>query len=273
MPIETYGFSEAKALSRLIEKLRWPLNAAFAGKHVVIDQGISTVSLAGGMTLRLLSPTTSALRKLDRRREAWERKKRDRTAAAVAAAEIETYGRLVRHGRPDVAALLMAEEIEDTEPANGSSIAFIAEWNDRRVLLAADAHPSILASGLRALATAGSPYPIDLIKVSHHGAARNTSREFVEATTCLSFLISTDGSRHGHPDPQSIARILAFAPKGRKTILLNYPCTNGLIWNDRSLAEEFDYVLCLPEKSRAGVIEIDIEKLGQMACGSRPDCL
>ncbi|MDI2076638.1 hypothetical protein [Bradyrhizobium sp. Mp27] len=45
----------------------------------------------------------------------------------------------------DIDALAASDEIVDDEAPNGSSIAFIAQWKEKRVLFGADAYPDLLA--------------------------------------------------------------------------------------------------------------------------------
>jgi hypothetical protein len=96
---------------------------------------------------------------------------------------------------PDVTKLASEAFEADTAEANGSSIAFIAESWGRRVLLAADAHSAVLEEALGPLArTEGDRYRIDLLKMSHHGSAHNTSPEMPKHVDCTRFAISTDGT-------------------------------------------------------------------------------
>jgi hypothetical protein len=151
---------------------------------------------------------------------------------------------------------LIAPTLTDPEPPNGSSIAFIAEWDGRRILLAGDAHPGLLAESLGKLVPAGGPVPIDLFKVSHHGSHGNTTRELVEVLDCRRFLISTDGKRHGHPDPEAIARLLRFAPDGEKTLYFNYATGRTTPWDDANLKAQHGYQAVFAGAD--GILEIDI---------------
>jgi hypothetical protein len=51
---------------------------------------------------------------------------------------------------------------------NGTSIAILAEYHNRRVLLAADAHPERLTESLKSLAAEeGRSFPLDAFKLAH----------------------------------------------------------------------------------------------------------
>jgi hypothetical protein len=46
------------------------------------------------------------------------------------------------------------------------------------------------------------------LKIPHHGSAGNLSNRLMAEIDCHRYAISSDGSRHGLPDPDSIARIV-----------------------------------------------------------------
>ena len=110
----------------------------------------------------------------------------------------------------------------DSTPPNGSSIAFIAQYGEKKVLLGADAHPDVLLTALTALAGADGRCAVDLVKLPHHGSRANVTREVLEKLDCRRFAISTSGAVFGHPDPEAIARVLKFAGEGRKFLYFNY---------------------------------------------------
>ena len=56
----------------------------------------------------------------------------------------------------------------DRTVPNGTSIAILAEYLNRRVLLAADAHPERLTESLKSLAAEeGRSFPLDAFKLAH----------------------------------------------------------------------------------------------------------
>ncbi|WP_244077728.1 hypothetical protein, partial [Aeromonas caviae] len=52
------------------------------------------------------------------------------------------------------------------------------------------------------------PVIFDAIKVSHHGSLHNTNVELLSLIDAPIYLISSDGSRHGHPDFEVLAEIV-----------------------------------------------------------------
>lgn len=154
---------------------------------------------------------------------------------------------------------LLGAEVIDPEIPNGSSIAFLAEWKGRRVLLGGDAHPDLLATSLQPLAAAeDGRYRVDLLKASHHGSTKSTSTGMIECLACRQLAISTNGNLHQHPDPGSIARFLKYAPAGRKDIWFNYDTDRTRPWDEPVAMKEHGYHVHYPAAGTPGMIEINL---------------
>jgi hypothetical protein len=85
------------------------------------------------------------------------------------------------------------------------------------------------------------PLYFDAIKVSHHGSALNTSPELLELIDSEKFLISTNGKSFGHPDTETIARIVTRKAAYRRTLYFNYPLQIVSQINDQKLKEKYNY--------------------------------
>ena len=128
----------------------------------------------------------------------------------------------------DVEKLASKPDGADKTVPNGSSIAFIAEYADKRILLSADAHPDVIADGLKALGDDAGHF--DLAKVPHHGSAENTTKPMLARIDASRYVISTNGTRHSHPRPETIAKIVKLqrerqaehAKRPRTTLYFNY---------------------------------------------------
>ena len=126
---------------------------------------------------------------------------------------------------------------EDSRVANGSSIAFIMEYEDKNFLFLADAHPSVVIEGLNKFGfTKDNPLNVELVKVSHHGSMYNTSKELLEIVKTNSYLISSSATKHGLPNKRTIARIINSNPNA--VIYFNYDLKDTVFseqdWNDYS---------------------------------------
>ncbi len=260
--LEVLGFDEAGDFERRMREVGWPLNAGFADGTVAVDgKDAMVMNLAGGLRLTILSPERGALDRLRTAGNGWSRRRRRGRAVGDAANDLEVLGRKTAHGPPDVASLLAVPEVADRDPANGASIAFLAEWRGRRVLLAADAHPGVLTRSLRQLATGNGPVRVDVFKVSHHGAKGNTSVDLLQAVNCTTYAFSTDGSGNGHPDPETVARIVSIERTTTTRLLFNYHSHNADIWDEPTLKSQLRYECTFATEPGILAVQLDDESL------------
>ena len=221
---------------------RW--NKAFEGGSVVLpDTGKPpTVKLRGGLELTLLTPTAEALAKLAPK---WEKEALDAGLVAGVGARVPPRWQRDEFLGFDIDAAAAARYRRDRAEPNGSSITFIASYEGKSVLCAADAHSEMLAAGLDRLGP--GPHRLDAVKLSHHGSRGNVHMGFLERVRSRNWLISTNGANFGHPHQESLARIVVT--QANPTFHLNYvtPFVEDLIngAGDR-------YRVKLPRKRRDG---------------------
>jgi len=243
--------------STALAKLGWPLNRQFTGRIASTDTAPVELQVAG-LKVTMLSPDTAHLKALG---DKWESLRAQQTALTEAKTREGMRGsKQDRNPIPDPLVLdsLVADGETDTELPNGSSIAFVAEWEGRRIMLGGDAHPDALVSSLGPLAEGGR-YRVDVLKASHHGSAKNTSRRLIELIDCRRIVISTNGNLHGHPDPQSLARFIHYGPCGLKHLYFNYDTDRTRPWNEPEAKRRYGYETHYP-MDIPGVIEIDLMK-------------
>lgn len=257
--IETFGGVQGERFTDAIENSSWLWNASFDDCIAALPQGHDhhTIDLLGGH-FTLISPS---LEKLSRLEPVWNREilRAGMTVPdvldPVAVPGFEAFGATV----PDVERLALMPEVRDDAPANGSSIAGIFEYAGRKVLCAGDAHSDLLEKAVQSLVGNDERLHLDLVKVSHHGSRNNTTRAFLEKIDCTRFAFSTDGSKHGHPDGETIARILKFCNPGQpKTLYFNYRSAEARKWENDGLMERYNYA-CVFADGADGVLTIDIE--------------
>ncbi|MCP3414238.1 MBL fold metallo-hydrolase [Bradyrhizobium brasilense] len=209
VPPDKLGEEQAERLSELLDglvargTLKW--NTAFGGKAAVVAEGgeLPRLCRQDGLVLTLLSPDQGQLIKLA---GAW---KEVLKGAEGAEAKEEPKDLLGRNDAwpPDIPTLARARFCEDRKEANGSSIAFLLEYGDIRVLFAADSFPGRILASLGRL-TCSKPVKLNAYKLSHHGSKKNNSSDLLRSVSCSTYLISTDGSYSGHPDAEALARVL-----------------------------------------------------------------
>jgi beta-lactamase superfamily II metal-dependent hydrolase len=153
----------------------------------------------------------------------------------------------IRKGERGIAAtdksfdeLLKEYAEEDDTATNGSSIAFILNIQDRKLLFLGDAHPDLITKSLDDYKPEETIH-FDLIKVSHHGSIHNTSKRLLAKIDSGKYLISTNGSRHNHPDKSTIAQIVGRGVNLHRTLFFNYKTTNSEFFNRRDWMEQYNY--------------------------------
>lgn len=112
----------------------------------------------------------------------------------------------------------LSEEItEDSNPINGSSIAFIFEYENCKLAFLGDAHPSVCVEGVYACYEKN--IEVDLVKVPHHGSCHNFSEELYDVLKSNCFLVSANG-KSNKPHPAFLGKLLEQRPEAR--IFCNY---------------------------------------------------
>lgn len=260
---DTLGVRHGEHFAHTLAERGFRWNEVTRGNALVMPDGGPgpPVELAGGLRLTLLSPGRSQLDALlSHWNDGLDDLLRGRPLDELLAAPPAAYEPDVL-GEPSVAALARRPFEPDDSVPNGSSIALLAEYRDRhdgdrekRVLLAGDAHSPVLEGAVgRLLAARGADrLALDAYKVSHHGSRANNGPRLFELLDCSRFLFSTDGSRHRHPDAETIARILVSR---EETVELhfNYHSENNRRWRSPSLARLHRYRPCFPAAGAEGL--------------------
>lgn len=222
-----------------------PWNAAFGRAAVRLDDAGApppAVELSGGMRVQVLSADA---RQLARMEPVWLDACRDACLdpqmEVEAPEELPGFERMGGLDPAEVEAIAAREFREDRAPANGSSIGLALEYRGKRALLLADALPSVVMKGLRAMAPAGAAerFAFDLVKVSHHGSRNNTSLPLVRALDCREWVFSTNGRIFKHPDDEAVARVVTQARDAR--LWFNYRTARTEPWDDDALRAHFGY--------------------------------
>ena len=235
-------------LSRRLEDGIW--NGAFDGDAVVVrdDEALPERMLAGNMKLTLLSPTVP---KLARMRNAWRKdigdaiEPGDLDAAWELLAKQKRYlpGQGLLGSTPGLDALLAKQSRPDNAAANGSSIAFLAEFAGKSCLFLADAHADAVCASLkRLLAQRGlERLAVDAVKVSHHGSKGNTTDELMSLIESPRFLFSTNGAQFGHPDQEAVRRVIGRSTQVKTELFFNYLTDRNREWEASGLQQQLNY--------------------------------
>ena len=104
----------------------------------------------------------------------------------------------------------------DSSKTNAASISLLLEYKGKRILLLADnTAGKVMESGK----ISGI---FDAIKLPHHGSVRNISDEFLTNCVTEKYLISTSSEKYGHPDIETLAKIIVRRAECPKQIYFNY---------------------------------------------------
>lgn len=261
---DVLGALQGEAMSEVLDQNNYPWNEAFGqrGQKPVMIQDAGPLpvkTLAGGMKLTLLSPLASDLTSL---RKVWLREVEEaeleagREADEVEAQDGEDEEEELGAGDlPDIDALAAVDFSEDRSAANLSSIAFLAEFEGKRVLFAADAHAGRLRTALDRVSPSAR-VPLDLFKISHHGSKSTTSNSLLEKIDCNTFVFSTNGSIFRHPDDEAVARVIKLGAP-HPELIFNYRRATNEIWDLDVLKQQNNYTTRYPRTGNEG-IEIDV---------------
>jgi len=231
-------------------KLPWNSHPKLAGGPVMVpDTGdLPSLDLAAGAIVTLLSPGPAELVNL---RKDWKQSVRragfqpgDRQSA------LEELAQRARYGPPKG---VLGQQTDDAA-ANGSSIAFLIEYQGRRLLLTGDAWPSVLERSLDRYAQQyGSPVAVQDFKLAHHGSFSNLSKRLIRALQADRYLLSSSSQYYKHPDAEAIELILQHHNGGTPTLVFNYLSPKTKPWADKELQKERGYKALYPTGATWGL--------------------
>ena len=250
------GAQQGEYFGAVLRSRGYEWNRTFDYRAVGTTPGtpLQTIELDGGLRLTVLGPPADQRAAM---REHWEtqleaQKKADKRIEPgdwERALEVLADERLlapVRGGDRKV----------DTSIPNASSIALLAEYGDWSVLLSGDAWAPDLVHAIQQLQQErgldGEPLTLNAFKLPHHGSAGNVSPALVQAVDCPRWLVSTNGSRHHHPDVDAIERVIAHA--ARPQLVFNYRSDENEGWDDQELQDERGFTAVYPAEGEDGVV-------------------
>ncbi|GLQ31375.1 ComEC/Rec2 family competence protein [Litoribrevibacter albus] len=100
--------------------------------------------------------------------------------------------------------------------ANASSIAFILNFRDKKILFLADSHPEVISDYLLKQGfSSKQKATFDYIKLSHHGSSKSISKQLLSMISCNNFIISTNGgkAKSKHPSVETIAKLATLVDR------------------------------------------------------------
>ncbi|MFC5701629.1 AVAST type 1 anti-phage system MBL fold metallo-hydrolase Avs1a [Cohnella faecalis] len=250
------SFRQGSTLGALLYEGRYNWNGS-AGGRAVTTQSLPVHHLSDELKLELLSPTPEKLQELG---QDWLNHLRKNNYIGAPSSDRlfdDAYEMMLRRlkdkSKPKKQPIhspvrdweLYKEEpySEDDRATNGSSIAFVLTYRGKRLLYLGDSHPTVIVEGLASLYQEEQrPYEFSAVKISHHGSSGNTSPELLAMIDSPLYLVSTNGSQHGHPECSTLIRIVNRDSRYERELVFNYPHDSAAFMDEQQDKKtELDY--------------------------------
>lgn len=221
-----YSISQGEDLWKAAQILNIPLNKAFTN-HVVTPDNASNPVDFDGLKLWVIGPHQA---NLTRYKQAWDKW-------------------FVRHKNDPYSTEAVSEAHNiDTSVSNLSSIMFLAEVPGRRILFTGDGKWEDVLAGLKqaGLSDPEGRIHVDVLKVPHHGSARNNSRLFFQRVTASQYVIPAGKHKNDdNPDLKTLVWLVESAKQRGEhvDILVTNPNDSTAALQQQYPAEKYGYTL------------------------------
>ncbi|RYY25264.1 MAG: hypothetical protein EOP62_14485 [Sphingomonadales bacterium] len=120
----------------------------------------------------------------------------------------------------------LAAYVDESVP-NLSSIVVMLQSEGHSALLTGDARADYVMTGLEEAGylPVGGKMHVDILKLPHHGSARNIDLPFLDRVHADHYVASGDGT-YGNPDRETLEMIEKARPDGGYTVHLTYPAAD-----------------------------------------------
>jgi beta-lactamase superfamily II metal-dependent hydrolase len=179
-------------------KLKLRLNPQFGGKLVMATGAGKGKNMEKGLKFTVAGPMKAELVALQKAHDKFLKEKKKAPAALAA--------------------------FTDTSVPNLSSLVVLAEAGKKRMLLTGDARGDKILEGLElvGLLKKGGKMHVDVLKVPHHGSARNMEPVFFRRVTADHYVFSGNGE-HGNPERETLQMLFDERGSEKLTIHFTYP--------------------------------------------------
>ena len=194
------NISQGDRLTEAAAALGIPINPCTLEQPICVDDALAPITF-DNLHLQVVGPTNKNLEKLRKDWLAWlkgrEKRAQDRDLAMAEEAAIKA----------------------DDKAPNLSSIMLFAEAAGRTILFTGDGHCDDLLQGLgqAGLLSAEGKLHVDVLKLPHHGSARNITKEFLKTVTADKYVISANGD-NDNPDLITLRWIVEAAKEQAREI-------------------------------------------------------
>ncbi len=203
--VDISSYEQGSSLARYLYEYKYNWNTQFNNKTILVENNIVSKNI-GDINIILLSPNEDKLNDLA---EDWldelEDKKYNFTISdeSIFDDAFEFFNMYKKEQNSSYSPISVSDDLDfemlaqieskDGSFTNGSSIAFIIEYDKKKLLFLGDAHENIIYEKLNKLKDNGYELKFDLVKLPHHGSNENISNRLLALIESKRFLISTDG--------------------------------------------------------------------------------
>lgn len=246
---EQIGYSEGTSLSYLLSKKNITSNPLLEGQ-ALYRECCESFSV-GEIRFTVITPSKLALEELKFYWEGklLERRIRPKIISKAYCDAFEQYVKVLQNNvvsyataiasteGKSIESLAYVEFEDDNSTTNKSSLSFLIESNNKRLLYLSDCDAGAVLVWLNDLEL--EKIVVDAVKISHHGSKNNTSLELLNRIVCQKYLISTNGKIHAHPDLEVLARIAIVNKEFGAEIFMNYEVDHIPGWFMSELEKEY----------------------------------
>jgi hypothetical protein len=206
------GVKEGRRLRQDADALAINMNSGFDAL-VQFDTAAKPLKIGGKLTFTVVGPRKPQLDKL---RADWKKK----------------IGPILDKEKQKAAAFAEAIQADASIP-NLSSIVVLAAFStggaQKTILLTGDAGGRYIVDSLRdaKLLDGTGTIKVDVLKMPHHGSARNCTEDFLQAVQADHYVVSANG-QNGNPDPETFDNLFAARPTGTYTIWMTNDVTEAV---------------------------------------------
>lgn len=259
------GPLQGEYISLVIANKKFSQNTQFEQKAVMVGDysKLPQRKLDGGMVITLLSPGEKALKKLKAKWKEEIMELESEKTIKKRWADEKRYDDVI-DDMDDILGKSTVQKLQDSNPkgdlsvANQSSIAFIGKYEGKQCLFAGDATSDYLLEAITSLLSAAGEkrLRLDAWKLAHHGSKGSTLDKLMEKIDCKTMLISSDGKRYHHPDPECIAKLIKHSAPG-VSFYFNYLTPYNKQWNNKDWKTKYGFESYYPGKENGISIQLE----------------
>lgn len=266
--------SEIMDITKLINRLKFndKINKSLNGRVVFSrDNNINTLNINKDVKITIIGPTKVTLQKLLQNFLSWISKNKKKYPLIEDGELFELFtlsyegnfknyeGQMRKKKeinnsidyKKKIKEILSEDVVKrNSSLANSSSISFILEFKNNKLILTGDSDIETLNQSL----LSNDIKDCDLLKVSHHGSKNNINQDLLTSIKCLNYLICTDGSgRSKHPDLETLSYI---SSEKKSNVYINYPIKEMSVPKNALEVLKKEYELKIFENKNKGSLKL-----------------